>query len=95
MGRSRQTGGSRLTWRWLRERSDWFDAEAVVIAPKALPRAPQKNLPLAIEAFEGAVELNPGELSPERLKAYRRPNRAVLVNSTVDVGRAALKRCST
>jgi hypothetical protein len=61
---------------------------------KALPRAFEKSLPFTIEAPEGRLELIPDELSSERLKAYRRPNRAVFVNRTVDVGRIALKRCS-
>jgi hypothetical protein len=62
---------------------------------KALPRALEKSLPLTIEAPEGRLELIPDELSPERLKANRRPNCAVFVNRTVDVGRIALKRCLT
>jgi hypothetical protein len=53
----------------------------------------RRSLPFAIEAPEGPLELIAGELSSERLKAYRRPNRAVFVNSTVDVGRSALKLC--
>jgi hypothetical protein len=36
---------------------------------------------------ESSLELIPGESSSERLNAYRRPNRAVFVNSTVDAGR--------
>jgi hypothetical protein len=64
----------------------------LLMRAKTLPRAPEKNLPLAIEASEDPVKLVPGELSPGRLKAFRRPNRAVFVNTTVDVGRTALKR---
>jgi hypothetical protein len=61
---------------------------------KALPRAPEKSLPFAIEDPEGPLEFIPVELSSERLKAYRRPNCAVLVNGTIDVGRIALERRS-
>jgi len=57
------------------------------------PRAPEKSLPFAIEALEGPLELVPHELSPEGLKTYRPAKRAVFVNSSVDVGRIALKPC--
>jgi hypothetical protein len=57
----------------------------------ALRRAPEKTLPLTTEAFERSLELIPGELPPEGLKAYGRAKRAVLVNSSVDVGRIKLK----
>jgi hypothetical protein len=60
---------------------------------RALPCAPEKSLPFAIEDLEGPLELIPDESSPERLKAYRRPEGAAFVNSSVDVGRIALKPC--
>ncbi len=61
----------------------------------ALPRAPETSFPFAIETLEGSLELLPGELSSEGLKAYRRPNTAVFVNTSVDVGRIELKPCLT
>ena len=60
---------------------------------RALLGAPEKGLPFAIEALEGPLEPIADELSPEGLKAYRRPKRAIFVNSSVDVGRIALKPC--
>ncbi len=60
---------------------------------RALPRAPEKSLPFAIEALEGPLELIPHELSPDGLKAYRPHKCAVFVNSSVDVGRIAFKLC--
>jgi hypothetical protein len=56
-----------------------------------LPRAPENSLPFTIEGLEGPLELIPSELSLERLETYRPPNNAVFINSSVDVGRVALK----
>jgi len=42
-----------------------------------------KRLPFTIEGLEGPFELISGESSPEGLKAYRRPSRTVLANSSV------------
>jgi len=46
---------------------------------------------LAIEGLEGPLEPIPSELSLEGLKTYRPPNSALFINSSVDVGRIALK----
>jgi hypothetical protein len=59
----------------------------------ALPRAPEKGLPFAIEALEGPLELVPHELSPYGLKADRPPKCAVFINSSVDIGRITFKLC--
>src|SRR5258708_7557217 len=58
-----------------------------------LPRAPKNSPPFAIDGLEGRLEPIPDEFSPEGLKAYRRPNRAVFINSSVDVGRIMPKLC--
>ena len=69
----------------------WRSRQSSIARPS--PRAPEKSLPFAIEDLEGPLKLIPGELSPEGLKAYRRPKRAAFVNSSIDVGRIALKPC--
>jgi hypothetical protein len=77
------------------ERPDLFpESDAIPYRePRALPRAPEKSLPFAIEDLEGPLEPIPDEFSPEELKAHGRPKRAIFVNSSVDVGRTSLKPC--